>query len=70
MSENKREKMRAIKQEMDHLIKNSPVAVTAVLSTAAMRECLRLNWAQQDGAANFVPTELGKAMMGRKEDGS
>lgn len=66
MSEEKKERMRGIKAELDNLLANSPVSPGSVLSEAAMRECLRWNWAKKDPSGNFVPTDLGKAMAGRE----
>lgn len=66
MSEEKKERMRSIKAELDNLLVNSPVSPESVLSAAAMQECLRWNWAKKDSGGNFVPTDLGKAMAGRE----
>lgn len=68
MSEAKKEKMRAIKAELDNLVANSPVTPENALSPEVMTECLRLKWATRDSNRNFIPTEIGKAMAGRKDE--
>lgn len=66
MSEEKREWMRKVSEELNNLVTNNPVSPEGILSVDALQECLKLNWAKKDENGNFIPTELGKAMSGRK----
>ena len=66
MSEEKRERMLKINSELNNLVTHNSVPPEGVLYADAIQECLKLNWAKKDESGNFILTELGKAMSGRK----
>lgn len=68
MSEEKKERMRKISAELKNLVANAPVAPGGVLDQDSILECLKLNWAKKDSNGNFVLTDLGAAMVGRKDE--
>lgn len=65
MSEEKRERMRKIIEELKQTIRVGTISQEGVICREAMLECLNLNWVTLDESGNFVPTDLGKAMVGR-----
>jgi hypothetical protein len=67
MNEAKKEQMRKIIVELRNMVENGPVSAGEVIHPEAMQECLKLRWVAQDGNENYVATELGRAMAGRKD---
>lgn len=65
MSEEKRTKLRQVMEELKNTVNKAVVAQEDVISRDAIKECLRLSWVKMDEFGNYVPTELGRAMIGR-----
>lgn len=65
MSEEKKERMRKVMEELKNAVNVGPVAPESVICQEAMRECLKLKWVGKDENGNFVPTNVGRALFGR-----